>query len=106
MDNQNMMQGQEGYQQMPPNNQNGSAGLAIASMVLGIVALVLSCCFYFISIPCAIIAVILGAVSLKGHKPGKGMAIAGLVTAIISLIPAVIVIISGAALLDMASMSM
>lgn len=79
---------------------NGGAGLAIASMVLGIVALVLSCCFYYISIPCAIIGVILAAVSLGGKKAGKGMAIAGLVCSILSLIPAAIVISTGAALIS------
>lgn len=83
-----------------------SSGMAIASMVLGIVALVFSCCLWFISVPCAIVAVILAAVSLKGNKGGKGMAVAGLVCAIISLIPAIIVLISGAALVDMASLGM
>lgn len=66
---------------------NGGSGLAIASMVLGIVALVMSCCFYFISIPCAVVGVVLGAVSLAGQKPGKGMAIAGIVCSIVSLVP-------------------
>ena len=66
---------------------NGGSGLAIASMVLGIVALVMSCCFYFISIPCAVVGVVLGAVSLAGQKPGKGMAIAGIVWSIVSLVP-------------------
>lgn len=79
---------------------NGGAGMSIASMVLGIVALVLSCCIYYISIPCAIVGIILAAISLKGQKDGKGMAIAGLVCSIISLVPAVIVIVSGAALLS------
>lgn len=101
MENQNFSQQSAGYSQMPSEQKPGS-GLAIASMVLGIVALVLSCCLYFVSIPCAIISVILGGVSLKGHKGGKGMAIAGLVTSIVSLIPAVIVMISGAALLSSA----
>jgi hypothetical protein len=78
--------------------QNESAGFAIASMILGIVALVTSCCFYYISLPCAIISVILAAVSLKNKKGGKGMAIAGLVCSIISLVPAAIMISTGAAL--------
>lgn len=77
---------------------NGGTGLAIASMVLGIVALVLSCCLYFISIPCAVIGVILAAVSIKGQRDGKGMAIAGMVCSIISLVPAIIVIVTGSAL--------
>lgn len=79
---------------------NGGAGMSIASMVLGIVALVLSCCFYYISIPCAIIGLILAAVALKGNKDGRGMAVAGLVCSIISLIPAVFTIVAGSALLS------
>ena len=47
---------------------NGGIGFGIASMVLGIVALVMSCCFYFISIPCAIIGIILAGIALSGHK--------------------------------------
>lgn len=79
---------------------NGGAGLGIASMVLGIVSLVCSCCLWYVSIPCAIIGIILGAVSLKGNRAGKGMAIAGLVCSLISIVPAVIVLVSGAALLS------
>lgn len=81
-------------------NGQGGSGLAIASMVLGIVALVVSCCLYYISIPCAIISVILGAISIKNQKPGKGMAIAGLVCGIISLVPSIIVIVAGASLVS------
>lgn len=77
-----------------------SVGLAVASMVLGICSIVLSCCFYYVSIPCAIIGVILGAVSLKGNKGGKGMAIAGLVTSIISIVPVIIGIVMGSAIMS------
>ena len=73
---------------------NGGVGFGVASMVLGIVALVMSCCFYFISIPCAIIGIILAGIGLSGNKEGRGMAI-GLVCSVVSLIPAAIVIISG-----------
>ena len=85
---------------------NGGAGMAIASMVLGIVALVLSCCFYYISIPCAIISIILAAVALSKHTDGKGMAIAGLVCSIISIIPAVYIMVAGAAMLEALQSSM
>lgn len=78
---------------------NGGAGFGITSMVLGIIALVTSCCLYYVSIPCAVLGVIFAAVSLRGHKDGKGMAIAGLVCSIVSLIPAIIVIVGGASLL-------
>lgn len=75
-----------------------SVGLSVASMVLGIVSLLLSCCVYYLSIPCALLAIILGGASISGKKGGKGMAIAGIVTGIISLVPAIIVIIIGASI--------
>ena len=65
---------------MDQNNnvpQTESKGLSIASMVLGIIALVLFC-IPFVCFPCGIISVILGGVSLAGKKAGKGMAVAGL----------------------------
>ncbi len=80
--------------------KNESIGLAVASMVLGIVALVSSCCFYYISLPCSVIGLIMAAVSLNGKRGGKGMAIAGLVTSIIALIPAIITLVMGGALLS------
>lgn len=85
------------------NNQTSTSvsGCAIASMVLGIIALCLSCCFYYLSIPLSIIGVILGGVSIAGKKGGKGMGIAGLVCSIISLVPAIIVIAIGASIMDM-----
>lgn len=76
-----------------------SAGLAIASMVLGIVALVFSCCLPVVTFICALVGVILGAVSLAKKKGGKGMAIAGLVCSILALIPAIVVLVGGASLL-------
>lgn len=57
-------------------------GLTIASLVLGIISLVLWC-MWFLSIPCAILALIFGILGLK--KPGKGMAIAGVITSAIAL---------------------
>lgn len=73
----------------------GGSGFGVASMVLGIIALVISCCAY-ISIPLAILAVILGAVGIKKNS-GKGMAIAGLICGLISLIPSIILIAVGGA---------
>lgn len=75
-----------------PAAPQGGAGLAIASMVLGIVALVLSCCIPYVTFVCALVGVILGGVSLAKKKGGKGMAIAGLVCSIIALVPAVLVL--------------
>ena len=58
-------------------------GLAIAAMVLGIVSLVLFCIWY-ISLPCAILALVFGILSLKSSK--RGMAIAGVVTGAVGFI--------------------
>lgn len=92
---------EENYNAPMQNNGGGSAGLAIASMVLGIVALLPSCCIPYITLPCAVLGIIFAGASLAGKKPGKGMAIAGLVCSIVSLIPALIVVISGAALISL-----
>lgn len=58
-------------------------GFNIASLVLGIVSIVLWC-MWFISIPCSILALIFGILGIK--KQGKGMAIAGIITGAISLV--------------------
>lgn len=58
------------------------SGLSIAALVLGIVSMVLWC-MWFISIPCSILALIFGIIGVK--KPGKSMAIGGIVTGAIAL---------------------
>lgn len=81
---------QSPYQQMPyqpnpyhtipnynPNMENGSSGLAVASMVLGIISLLLSCCIPSISLITLIIGLILGIIALVQGKGGRGMAVAG-----------------------------
>lgn len=73
--------------QEPKKNKKG---FCIASMVLGIVALVFFCLWY-ISIPCGILAIIFGILGLKSVN--KGMAIAGLVTGSIGLIISTLIII-------------
>ncbi len=72
-------------------------GLSIASMVLGIVSLVLWC-FWYLSIPCAILAIIFGIIGKK--RAGKGMAIAGLVLGIITLVILGILLLVGASTLS------
>ena len=59
-----------------------SKGLSIASLVLGIISIVLFC-YAYISIPCAILAIIFSIIGKK--KGGLGMAKAGLILGIISL---------------------
>lgn len=81
------------------NENNEGVGWAIASMVLGIIALVSMCCswtnlaFSVFTGILAILGVIFASVNLYGHKAGKGMAIAGLVCSIIALVSAVIFIL-------------
>lgn len=65
-------------------------GFCIASLVLGIVALVFFCLWY-ISIPCGILAVIFGILGIKTIN--KGMAIAGLITGAIGLVISTLIIV-------------
>ena len=80
---------QGGYPPMTPE-QRSARSMGIAGMVLGIVALVF-CWLWFISLPCAIVGLILSIMAMK--KGEKGMAVAGLVCSIIALAVAVIVTI-------------
>ena len=78
----------------PPNAQ----GLAVASMVLGIVSIFLLC-FWPIAVICAITGLSLGGVALskinKGVVPpdGKGMAIAGVTCSLVGLAISVVVLV-------------
>ena len=72
--------------------QVGGAGMAIASMVLGIISLVGFCAWY-VAIPCAIVGIILGLVSLSRKARGRGMAIAGVVTGAVGIALAIIIVI-------------
>ena len=64
------------------DNSNSSSGFSIASLVLGIISVILFCIPY-ISIPGSILAIIFGAIGKS--KGGRGMAIAGLVLGIIAI---------------------
>ena len=79
---------------------NGKASsMSIASLVLGIVSLVLCCnpvrVLGVVTIPiqfiCSLLAIIFAAISMK--KPPKGFAIAGLVTGIVSMALFVFVVV-------------
>lgn len=70
--------------------QKDKKGFCIASLVLGIVAIVFFCLWY-LSIPCGILAIIFGILGIK--STGKGMAIAGLITGAIGLVVSIIIII-------------
>lgn len=83
----------ETVKQVPPTQEapKNKKGLCIASLVLGIVSLVLFCIWY-LSIPCGILAIIFGVLGIKSMN--KGMAVAGLVTGAIGLLVSMIVVIS------------
>lgn len=62
--------------------QRESNGLAVTAMILGIVALVFFC-FWWMSFPCAVLAIVFGVLSTKSAQ--RSMAIAGLTCGAISL---------------------
>lgn len=72
------------------NMENDKKGFSIASLVLGIVAIVLSCIWY-ISIPCAILAIVFGILGIKSSK--KGMSIAGITTGAIGMFICIAILI-------------
>lgn len=74
---------------MEENKQTN--GLAVASMVCGILSIILTCFIPYVSWALAIAGIILAAVSKKSGK--SGMATAGLVCSIIALAIWVIFII-------------
>lgn len=65
-------------------------GFSIASMVLGILSVVILC-YWPIAIICSILAIIFGVIGRK--KAGKGMATAGLVLGIVSICLFVLIVI-------------
>ena len=69
---------------------NDKKGFSIAALVLGIVAIVLSCTWY-ISIPCAILAIVFGILGIKSSK--KGMSIAGITTGAIGMFICIAILI-------------
>lgn len=81
--------------QVPPQYPTGpvpvapkGSGMAIASLILGILSLVLFCVSH-VSIPCAVLAVILGVLARKnadaGLAEGRSMATAGMICGIVAI---------------------
>ena len=65
--------------------QKKSSGMAVGSLVCGILSVVL-CCVIWVSWIEAIVAIVLGIISLSSDREGKGMAIAGIVTGAFGLL--------------------
>lgn len=96
MDNQFSFEGSP----MPPDPgkpKKKNDGYATASLVLGIVALVLSCpcccCLYPVAGVCAILAIVFASISLK-RNGRNGKAIAGLILGILALLILIVVIVA------------
>ncbi len=92
---QNNMPPNGGYMPPQPPKQPVS-GCSITAMVLGIVSILTNCCLLFVSIPCAVVGLILASVGIKSGKGGKGMGVAGLVLSIISIVVYLFFLITGA----------
>ncbi len=83
--NQNPYNGysQYGQFQRPDNSRSGN-GFGIASMILGIISLVLFCTC--INIPIAVAAVVFGILQLAKNPENKAMSIVGIATAAFSVL--------------------
>lgn len=82
--------GQPQYGQQPYGQPQPSKGLAVTSLVLGLIALLLS--WLVFPAVLGLIAVVLGFVAVakasKGTAGGRGMAIGGIITGVLSMIVA------------------
>ena len=76
-----------GYVQ--PGTNDGSYGMSIAGMILGIVSIVFSCtsCISFVL---GVVGVVLSVVALSANSKGKEMAIAGVVCSIIGIFASIV----------------
>lgn len=68
-------------------------GFGIAALICGIISLIGCCGLWFISVPCAIAAIILGIVQLIKNQP-KAMAIVGIICGALGLLLTVVVIVA------------
>lgn len=88
----------------PERDKRQSKNLAISSLVLGILSLVF-CWLSYISIILGVIAVVQGIISVAQHRPGQGMAAAGIATGglgtLLSLILGFLMIVGMAVLYGM-----
>ncbi|WP_303819278.1 hypothetical protein [Ruminococcus flavefaciens] len=71
----------------PPKKHKSekSSGFSIASLVLGIIAISVSCFFIYISVPCAIAAIIFGKIAIKNKMKDRKLARFGVNLGIIAL---------------------
>ena len=82
----------------PPPGAQPSTGLAMGSMICGVLSVVLSLlsfCIWFLSLPLGIVAVVLALVArgkiARGEAGGGGMVKAGLITGIIGIVLSILI---------------
>lgn len=78
---------------------NGGKGMAITSMVLGIIALV-TCICYCSAIPLGVVSIILAIIVLVKRKNGKPLAITGIITSAIAVIVSVLTLVLAGPIAD------
>ena len=85
------------YSSIPPGGQ-ASTGLAVGSMICGVLSLVLSLfsmCIWFLSLPLGIVAVVLALVArgkiARGEAGGAGLVKAGLITGILGIVLSILI---------------
>lgn len=82
-----------------PRGQQSNTGLAVASLVLGIVGIVTDCCCWPVGATLGIAAIITGFLALnqvkEGTGGGKGMATAGLICGIAAIALGILSLILG-----------
>jgi predicted Zn finger-like uncharacterized protein len=78
---------EDDYDYSPPGTtaRGGGNGLAVTALVLGILAIPLSCCCGLCSLPVSIGAIVTGGIGMKNLN-GRGMSIAGLVLGILAIV--------------------
>lgn len=88
------------YAPMPPvNTPVPGKGLGVASMVLGILALVLDFCLLYFTLPLSIAGIALGGVAMSKAKAvgrSNGMAVAGVVCSVIALVLVILLVVLAA----------
>lgn len=79
----------------------GAVGLAITSLVLGVVALLIVCCvsIWWLTVIVAFLGIVFGAVSLAKHMGGRGMALAGMICSIAALVIEIFLLLLGVGVL-------
>ncbi len=75
-----------------PINQPRGKGLAVASMIVGIVSLFFSCCCGMGLIP-AIVSIVLAVVDMLKRKRACGYAVAGLVLGVLSFVLSLLLLV-------------